>query len=116
MTSLVGVLLYCLVHQAFKRLASLMSLLVSCQFWSYWGERGYSVGSAPCVSQQYRLAPGLLSSPPKAFPSAVASLMSLWAIFPQSTVDFTLGLLSNPYTPAPSRCAFQGAYVPVQSM
>ena len=59
MTSLVGVLLYCLVHQAFKRLPSLMSFSLSqLPVLELRGEREATVmAPPPCVSQQYHLAP-----------------------------------------------------------
>ena len=64
-----------------------------------------------CMTQQW--LPGF---PPQAFPTAISSLMSLPSVSPQSTAALALGLLCNPYTPAPSHCAFQETSFPVWDM
>ena len=77
---------------------------------SVWGERGDHDGSTPCDDSTPCLhsCPALLqrhSSP------RTSSLPSPLVIFPQSTAVLALGLLSNPYSPAPSHCAFQGTRI-----
>ena len=49
--------------------------------------------------------------PPQAFPISISSLTSPPFISPQSKAALTLGLLHNPQTPAPSRCASQGTLI-----
>ena len=62
------------------------------------------------------LFPWLPSFPPPAFPATISSLTSPQSISPQSTAALTLGLLHNPYTPAPSHCTFQGTSILVRGM
>ena len=57
------------------------------------------------------LPPWLPSFPSKAFPPSISSLMSPLTVSLKSTADLTLGLLSNPYSPALSHCAFQGTRI-----
>ena len=54
--------------------------------------------------------------PPSVFPTTVSSLTFPQSISPQSTAALTLGLLHNPYTPAPSHCTFQGTSILVRGM
>ena len=75
-------------------------------------EREAMVMAPPlCMTQQW--LPGF---PPQAFPTAISSLKSLPSVSPQSTAALALGLLCNPYTPAPSHCAFQETSFPVWDM
>ena len=62
------------------------------------------------------MLPWLPGFPPQAFPTTIPSLTSPLSISPQSPTTITLGLLHNPYTPAPSRCTFQGTSIPVWGM
>ena len=50
------------------------------------------------------------------FPTTISSLTSPPSVSLQSSAAFTLRLLHNPQTPAPSCCAFQGTSVPVRGM
>ena len=52
----------------------------------------------------------------KAFSTMISSLTSPQSVSLQSTAALTLGLLHNPWTPAPSHCTFQGTCVPAWSM
>ena len=71
------------------------------------GERGYDDGSTPYARlSNIALLPWLPGFPPQAFSTTVSSLTSPRSISPQSTAALALGLLHNPQTPAPSRCAF----------
>ena len=98
---LAGVLFYCSVCQAFKGPPSLGSFSIGHLLMLAVGrEREYNDGFPSGTWFSIIALPGF---PPKAFPTAISSLIS-----PQSIADFSLGLLSNPYTPAPSCCAFQG--------
>ena len=82
-----------------------------------WGERGYGDGSTPYAwLSSIALLPWLPSFPPQAFPTTVSSLTSPLSVSLQSTAALTLGLIHNPWTPAPSCCTFQGTCVPVQGM
>ena len=66
------------------------------------------------MTQQYRLASVATQHCSKDIPHHDSSLMSRWAVSQQSTATLTLGLLSSPYAPAPSHCAFQETWVPDQ--
>lgn len=55
--------------------------------------------------------PWLPSFPSKAFPPSISSLMSPLTVSLKSTADLTLGVTLNPYSPAPSHCAFQGTRI-----
>ena len=110
---LAGVL-YCLVHQALK-IHPLWGLYWSAACAGVLGERGYSDGSTLFTwLSSIALPPRLHNFPPKAFPSVISSFTSTQAVSPHSTADLTLGLLSNPYAPAPSCHTFQATYFPVQ--
>lgn len=107
------IFLCCSRHQALKG-PPLLGLLVSYWLLHVGKER---LGVAPpsaCDSSSIALPPWLPSFPSKAFPllSPPSCPLSLspWSQQP----DLTLGLLSNPYSPAPSHCAFQGDSNPVQ--
>ena len=85
------------------------SLYCSAAHAGMWGEGGYGDGSAPSVwLSSNALLPWLLSFPPQAFPTTVSSLTSPWSVSPQSIAALALGLLHNPWTPAPSFCASRG--------
>ena len=80
-----------------------------------WGERGYGAGSTPYAGlSSTALLPWLPNVPPQAFPTTISSFTTPWSVSPQSTAALALGLLHNPYAPAPSRCAFSGTCMPVQ--
>ena len=83
------------------------SLLFSYQCWHVGRERGCSDDSIPytCLSS-ITLLPWLPGFPPQALPTTVPSLIVPWAISSQSAADLILGFFHNPYTPAPSHCAF----------
>ena len=99
-----GVLLCCSLPQA---LDGPTYLLFSSQFWYVVGVRGYVDGSTHYARlSSIALLPWLPGFPPQTFPTTISSLMSPWVVFLQSTADFTLGLLHNPYAPAPRCCAF----------
>ena len=101
------VLSCCLVHQALKGPASLELLCCSAVSAGMWGERGYSDDSIPYTRlSSIALLPWLPGFPPQALPTTVLSLIVPWAIPSQSIADLILGLFHNPYTPAPSHCAF----------
>ena len=74
---------------------------------SVWGERGYHDGFIPYSwLSSIRFLPWLPDFSPQTFLNTVSSLMSPQAVSLQSTAGFALGLLHNPYTSAPSHCAF----------
>ena len=82
-----------------------------------WGKRGYGDASSPYVwLSRIALLPWLPGFPLQAIPTTNSSLTSPQSVSPQSTAAFALGLLHNPYTPAPSLCTFQGVYLPVPAM
>ena len=108
-----GVLLCSSVCQAFDGPAS---LLFSCWWWQVWREslwwwlhplRDSAVSPCfrGCLAFLHRHF--LPQSPP-------SHLLGLSLSDQQQPL--ALGLLHNPWTPAPSRCTFQGIYVPVWSM
>ena len=75
-------------------------------------ERGHSDGSNPCMWFSSITLPAWLPGfPSRVFP-ALISLTSTWAIYLQLTI-LAPGLLSNPYTAAPSHCASQRTCVPL---
>ena len=72
-----------------------------------WGERGYGDGSNPYARLgSIALLPWLPGFPPQVFPTTISSLMSPRSVSPQSTAALALGLLYNPYVPAPCCCDF----------
>ena len=82
-----------------------------------WGERGYDDGSTPyTLLSSITLLPWLPGFSPQAFPTTISSLTSLPSVPPQSTAALALGSLHTPQTPAPSRCTFQGTFIPVWGM
>ena len=107
--------LYCQVHQTLKRPPSLGSFSISQLLVPECGERGHSDVSTSCVwLSSTTLLPWLPSFPPKVFPVMITSLTFPQALSPQSTGDFTLELLSNPYATALRCLAFQETCVSVQ--
>lgn len=100
---LAGVLLCCLKVRCWKG----QPLYCSAVSAGMWGERGYSDDSIPYTRlSSIALLPWLPGFPPQALPTTVLSLIVPWAIPSQSIADLILGLFHNPYTPAPSHCAF----------
>ena len=72
-----------------------------------WGERGYGAGSTPYAGlSSTALLPWLPNVPPQAFPTTIFSFTSPWSVSQQSTAALALGLLHNPYAPAPICSAF----------
>ena len=59
---------------------------------------------------------GCLAFLHRQFPTKISSLTPPQSVSPQSTAALALGLLHNPYTPAPSCCAIQGTSIPVWGM
>jgi len=100
---LAGVLLCCLEVRCLK----VQPLYCSAISAGMWGERGCSDDSIPytCLSS-IALLPWLPGFPPQALLTTVPSLIVPWAISSQSAADLILGFFHNPYTPAPSHCAF----------
>ena len=72
------------------------------------GERETMVMAPPSMHDSAVLPcfHGCLAFPPQVFPITISSLMSPWSVSPQSTSALALGLLYNPYVPAPSCCDF----------
>ena len=100
------------VNQAFDGPVSIVQLPML----AMWGKRGYSDGSTPYTWLcSIVLLPWLPGFPPPAFPTMIF-LTSPQSISLQSTVAFTLWLLHNPWTAAPSHCTFQGTLIPVGVM
>ena len=62
------------------------------------------------------MPPWLPCFPPQAVSTTNSSLLAPWAVSLHLTADLTLGLLHNPYTPAPSLCAFLGTPISVWGM
>ena len=62
------------------------------------------------------LLPWLPGFPPQAIPTTISFPTSPRSTSLQSIAALTQGLLHNPKTPAPTRCTFQGIYIPVQGM
>ena len=126
-----GVLLCGLKHQSLKEspwvgscsvvqwMGHLMgqSLYCSANDAGVWGERGYGDCSISYVwLSSTALLPWLPGFSPVAFPTTVSSRTSPRSLSPQWAAVFTLWLLHNPQTPAPSHCAFQGTSIPVVGM
>ena len=101
--ALAGVLLCCLEVRCLKGQPLYCSAISA----GMWGERGCSDDSIPytCLSS-ITLLPWLPGFAPQALPTTVPSLIVPWAISSQSAADLILGFFHNPYTPAPSHCAF----------
>ena len=107
--------LYCQVHQTLKRPPFLGSFSISQLLVPGCAERGHSDVSTSCVwLSSTTLLPWLPSFPPKVFPVMITSLTVPQALSPQSTGDFTLELLSNPYATALGCLEFQETYISVQ--
>ena len=75
------------------------------------GQRGYEMAPPTTCDCSIALLPWL---PPQAFPTPVSSLTSPHSVSPQSIAVLTLGLLHNPWTPAPSSYAFQETCISTQ--
>ena len=69
-----------------------------------------------CVTQLYRLPSMAAWIHSTGVSATISSLMAPRSISLQSVAALVLGLLHNPYTPAPSSCAFQGTCMPVQGL
>ena len=92
------------------------TLYYCCWCWCM-GRQRYGDGSTPYAwLSNITLLPWLPGFPPQAFPTTISSLTSPQSVSPHSTGALALGLLHNPYTPAPSCCAFSGTCVPVWDM
>ena len=89
----------------------LLGLLASCWLLHVGKERLQWWLHPLCVTQQFCLTSmaGQLSF--QGISPSTSSLMSPLTVSLQLTADLTLGLLSNPYSPAPSHCAFQGTRI-----
>ena len=79
------------------------------------GEREVMV-MAPPPMHDSAVSPCFHGLPPLAFPTKISSHTSPRSTSLQSIAALTQGLLHNPKTPAPTRCTFQGIYIPVQGM
>ena len=79
-----------------------------------WGEREAMVMASPstCDSAVSPCFHGCLAFLHRHFPPQSPPSHPLGSISPQSTAPLALGLLHNPQTPARSRCAFQGTFIP----
>ena len=82
-----------------------------------WGKRGFGYGSTPSTwLSSITLLLWLPSFPPQALPTIIFSLTAPRSDSLPSTAALALGLIHNPYSPAPSHCTFQGTCIPAQCM